>query len=108
MNNQRFGTIIKDAQSLARQFGKIDPKPWPAEVKVADLQIKVGSVAQAVLKRQGFKASGKTADKLAKDLATIFFILLDLADVYKIDFEQAFASFLAVTKKELESHQQST
>lgn len=92
------------AQMLAREFTKIDPKPWPPEVKVVDLQAHVGRLAQAILEQEGFKPSQAESSALGRHLATIFFILLDIASVKKIDFLKAFEDLLTAVEIDLAKH----
>lgn len=104
MQEKSFKAAVEQAQSLARKFAKIDPKPWPPEVKAVDLQAHVGRLAQAILEREGFKSSRDASAALGRHLATIFFILLDIADTANVNFQGAFDALLAEVEADLAKH----
>lgn len=95
-----FRKTISRAQRIVRAFASHDAKPWAPEIKAVDLQVHVGALAQAVLEQGGFKPTTEVREQLGSELATILFILLDIAEVYNIDFEQAFDIFLTTTERQ--------
>ena len=100
-NDVRFAKLLKEARDLIIRFKEHDPKPWPPEAKGLDLAAHVGAIEQALLEKQGYKSTKKSAEKLGEELATLFFISLDIAQDFGIDFETAFDRFLKETKKHL-------
>lgn len=96
-----FSETISQSQRIARLFALHDARPWTPEIKTVDLQVHVGALAQAVLERGGFKPTTESREQLGTELATVLFILLDLAEAYNINFEQAFDAFLTKTEGEL-------
>ncbi len=86
---------------LSKRFAEHDPEPWSADTKVVDLCSHLGQLAQGVLEKEGRKKPGLAAEQLGQRMATILFILTDLAQDYKIDVEQEFTKFLDTTELEL-------
>lgn len=103
MANKSFELVIKEAQVVARSFADHDPRPWPAEVKIADLLTHLGSLTERVLESEGYKKGGKNKERLARELATIFFILIDVSDYYKVDFSKTFRNLLEETRRQLKT-----
>ncbi|PIR05146.1 MAG: hypothetical protein COV57_00680 [Candidatus Liptonbacteria bacterium CG11_big_fil_rev_8_21_14_0_20_35_14] len=104
IKTKKFTEVIKEAQVIARNFANLDPKPWPPEVKTLDLQAKVGNLSQLILNRQGFKKNQNHSSEISEELATIFFIVLDLADTYDVDFSTVFDKLISDLKSEISSH----
>lgn len=96
-----FKETLSRAQRIARAYASHDAKPWTAEIKIVDMQVHVGTLAQAVLEQGGFKPATDIREQVGSELATILFILFDLAEECKIDLEQTFEALLAQTEREL-------
>lgn len=96
-----FKETIKRAQELSKKFAAHDAHPWSAETKVLDLSSHAGQVAQGVLEKEGRKTLDSAADQLGQRMATMMFILCDLAADYYIELDQEFVNFLDRTESEL-------
>ncbi|MBX4210932.1 hypothetical protein KW783_03105 [Candidatus Parcubacteria bacterium] len=99
-NVLNFDKLIRQAYTLIRAFAEHDPKPWSTTVKTLDLMADSGKIAALVLEAEGYKDK-KSEDTLPEELATLFFIILDIAQDYQIDFKESFASFLEKTEQQL-------
>lgn len=96
-----FSETISRSQRIARLFASHDAKPWTPEIKTVDLEAHVGALAQAVLEQGGFKPAAGSREQVGTELATVLFILLDLAEAYNVNFEQVFDAFLTKIERQL-------
>lgn len=99
--NNTFKEVVNRAEGISRQFASHDAKPWSAETKVLDLLSHVGQLAQGVLEKEGRKGLGSAAEQLGQRMATILFILTDLAAEYHINLDQEFEIFLDQNESEI-------
>lgn len=96
-----FDGLIKEAYFLIDEFAKHDPKPWPATAKALDLMAHGGQTAALILEAEGYKEKISPSTALPGELATLFFIILDIAKEYQIDLSDALRVFLSETKQQL-------
>lgn len=92
---------IQEIIDLTRQeiaaFEKIEQRKWGTEATMIELNKQVGDLAKHVmvwekyyLRARATKPEYKTTKKnIADELADIFFCLVRLADLYKINLEKA-------------------
>lgn len=99
-DNPNFDSLIEQANVLIRAFAEHDPKPWPTTAKALDLSVHTGRTAGLILETEGYKEKN-SSDTLSNELATLFFILLDIAQEYQIDFKESFSLFLKNTNQHL-------
>lgn len=100
-NENKTRNLVQEATDIIKLFEQKDPKPWPLETKALDLTSHVGLINQAVLEKKGYKEKGSASGLLGTELATVFFIILDIAQSSGIEFEEAFFDFLSETQKNL-------
>ena len=96
-----FKETINRAQGISRKFAEHDANPWNAETKILDLSSHVGQLAQGVLEKEGRKKLDFAAGQIGQRIATILFILSDVAADYGIDVDQEFRDFLDRTESNL-------
>lgn len=99
--NAEMRNLVQEATKIIKLFEQKDPKPWPLEANALDLTSHVGLINQAVLERQGYKEKGSASGSLGNELATAFFIILDIAQSSGVEFEEVFFEFLSETQKNL-------
>jgi NTP pyrophosphatase (non-canonical NTP hydrolase) len=89
--------IQKNAQELAPKFKDKNP-----EQRMLYLMTEVGETALEVLKLQGFRKAEDQAElkqKLGMEIFDVVWNLCDLANMYYIDLEEAFAQKIAFNKE---------
>jgi NTP pyrophosphatase (non-canonical NTP hydrolase) len=89
--------IQENAKELAPKFKDKNP-----EQRMMYLMSEVGETAIEVLKLQGFRSGGDAEElkqKLGMEIFDVVWNLCDLANMYEIDLEKAFATKIAVNEE---------
>jgi len=100
MSQISFKQTIDRSQAVARQWAEHDSKPWPVEVKVVDLNRIIGDLSSKVLRKRGFKKLD-ISDDATEELATMMFIILDIAQDLGVDLAKAYPELIAKFEQDL-------
>ncbi len=100
-NSAGYDELVARAYELMAVFARHDPKTWPISAKALDLESHTGKVAQAALEKEGYKPTHAAVDGLGVELATLFFICLDLARDFGLNFKGEFSKFLVDSEQKL-------
>ena len=92
-----FQEIVDKTLDVIRKFKDVETREWGAEGCVIELSKQVGDLSKQVMSFEGYYDIGRDSlpeyqsskEKIANELADILFILIKLADHYKIDLEEA-------------------
>lgn len=93
-----FKEVINLAVDIIKRFETIEGKPWKIDGSMIELSKQVGDLSKLVMSYEGYypKNRGKqdkeylaTKDKIADELADLLFIIIRIANYYKIDLEKA-------------------
>jgi len=104
MTKLNLSEIIERERKIQNGFRlHHDKEPWTPEARYLDLGSTTGRLAQAILELKGFKPKGEAADKLSRELAIAFSLLLDIADEFDLDFESEVSDYLGEVESFLES-----
>jgi NTP pyrophosphatase (non-canonical NTP hydrolase) len=97
-NNLSFQEAIKLAENIIERFEKIEGKKWGAEGSLIELQKQVGELSREIMVNEGYYFSGMqeidkkyepNKERIAGELADIFYATIRLARHYNIDLEKA-------------------
>jgi len=94
--------LIELTNDTFKRFEAINKRKWGVEAMLAELTSEVGTLADSVMILEGYRTKRKaqTID-LDDDICDILFILLYIANYYKIDFESAYLRMLNETNLKL-------
>ncbi|MBI4980319.1 hypothetical protein HZC30_02035 [Candidatus Woesearchaeota archaeon] len=93
-----FKDAITLAESIITRFEKIEGKPWGAEGALIELTKQVGELSKLIMVHENYYFSDRdkldkqyeaAAQKIADELADIFYAVIRIAKHYNIDFEKA-------------------
>lgn len=97
MKKYSLQEVINITRKEIMAFEKVEQRKWGIEANVVELVKQVGDLAKHVMVQEKYylkEREGKPEYKtnkqdIADELADIFFCLVRLADLYKIDLEKA-------------------
>lgn len=99
MNKEmNFKEAIKLAEEIIKRFEKIEGKKWGAEGSLIELQKQVGELSKLIMVYEKYYFSDRdktdkqyetTKEKIADELADIFYAIIRIAKHYNIDLEKA-------------------
>jgi NTP pyrophosphatase (non-canonical NTP hydrolase) len=97
--------LFKETLELQKLFSQLEGKPWTVEAFVVELLAEAGTLADSIMIQEGYRKLRSEQDKidLEDDICDILFVLLMIADYYKIDIGQAYLSMISSTRKKLEA-----
>ncbi len=88
-----------------KRFEKIEPKRWTVEGTTMELMTEVGDLTELILRKEYYKQrkANNLDYQISDELADILFIMLHLADRYKIDLDDSFEQMLKLLDEKLKS-----
>lgn len=93
-----FKESIKLAEDIIARFEKIEGRKWGAEGSLIELQKQVGDLSKLIMVHEKYYFSDRSRldnqyeadkEKIADELADIFYAIIRLAKHYDIDLEKA-------------------
>lgn len=93
-----FKEAVILAENIIKRFEQIECRKWGAEGALIELQKQVGELSKLVMVHEKYYFSGRDKlnkqyasdkEKIADELADIFYAIIRLARHYDIDLEQA-------------------
>jgi NTP pyrophosphatase (non-canonical NTP hydrolase) len=99
--------IVAKTREITRLFDELVGE-WDASVMVTELTGEVGTLADSIMIREGYRPARNEEDviDLEDDIVDILFMLIRIADHYDIDLEDAYRKLLRQTHKKLEQRLQ--
>jgi len=98
MSDATFKEIIQKTNSVIEAFWKVEQRSWGIEGNMIELTKQVGQLAKNVMtyekyylakKKENRGGSKASKDDIANELSDIFFMIIRIANHYKIDLEKA-------------------
>lgn len=95
--------MVTATRQLIMLFQKVEPRPWGIEAMMTELAGEVGTLADSVMIKEGYRQlrDGDTLD-LEDDLADVLFMLIRIADHYHINLETTYMQMIQSTQAKLE------
>lgn len=102
-----FQEIITKSLEVIREFEKVEKKKWGGEGAMMELSKQVGELAKNVMMFEGYYMAGRDSlpeyqnskDKIADKLSDILFMVIRIAEYYKIDLEKEHLKQLDIALK---------
>ena len=93
------------SRGLAKRFEKIEPRRWTVEGATMELATEVGDLTNLILRKEYFKQNiYEDIDAQIRDeVSDIIFVLMRIADLYKIDLDQAYSEMEKLVNDKLKS-----
>ncbi|MFH0701017.1 MAG: hypothetical protein V2A62_01115 [Candidatus Woesearchaeota archaeon] len=98
MGEMTFKEAVKLAESIIVRFEKIEGRKWGAEGSLIELQKQVGELSKLIMVYEKYYFSDRdkidkqyeaSTEKIADELADVFYALIRIARHYNIDLEKA-------------------
>ena len=112
MTNLTFKELIKKTLEVVKKFEGVEQRRWGIEGSMIELSKQVGELAKNVMvlekyylskRQQEPKYKDASKEEIANELSDILFIIIRIADLYRIDLEKAHLKELKLAlKKSLE------
>jgi len=104
--------IIKKTTEVIREFEKREPKKWTPEIMITELTKQLGGLSKQIMmleqnyvsQRNNYPEYSYSKEQLADELSDILFMIIRLADYYKIDLEKSHLNELKLAKKWFEEN----
>lgn len=94
--------MVSMTREITRLFDKIVGE-WDINVMVTELTGEVGTLADSIMIKEGYRPSRDGDDiDLEDDIVDVVFMLIRIADYYDIDLESAYRSMIDQTRRKLE------
>lgn len=95
-NGLMFKEIVDKSLNVIKQFEEVEKKKWGVEGAMIELSKQVGELAKNVMMIEGYYMAGRDSlpeyktskDKIADELSDVLFMVIRIADYYKIDIEK--------------------
>jgi NTP pyrophosphatase (non-canonical NTP hydrolase) len=92
-----YQQAISDIRKHIERFRKIEGKPWTTEANFIELVKQVGDLSKLVMTNEGYYFADRsgnsryvaTKEKIADEIADLFFMLVRIADGLDIDILEA-------------------
>src|SRR6266852_6243169 len=99
--------IIAKTREITRLLDELVGE-WDASVMVTELTGEVGTLADSIMIREGYRPARNEEDNidLEDDIVDILFMLIRIADHYDIDLEDAYQNMIRQTRRKLEQRLQ--
>ncbi len=97
--------LVEQTKELQELFHKIEKKPWSIETFVNELLAEVGTLADSIMIKEGYRDLRKNQAPidLEDDICDILFVLLMIANHYGIDVGKSYLRMVDITKKKIET-----
>jgi NTP pyrophosphatase (non-canonical NTP hydrolase) len=95
--------MIEMTREVEALFEMLNTKKWSIETKITELVGEVGTLADSIMIKEGYRSlrKGQKID-LGDDIVDIIFMLALIADHYCIDLEKTYENMIETTKAKLE------
>ena len=95
-NKLTFQEVVDKSIEVVKEFEKVEKKKWGVEGAMIELSKQVGELAKNVMMIEGYYMAGRDSlpeyqtskDKIADELSDVLFMIIRIADHYKIDLEK--------------------
>jgi NTP pyrophosphatase (non-canonical NTP hydrolase) len=95
-NSLPFQEVLEKTVAVIRAFKKVEQKPWGVEGSMIELSKQVGELSRHVMTFEGYYPKGRESlleyqtskEKIADELSDILFMVIRIAEHYKIDLEK--------------------
>ena len=102
-----FKQLSMETREVTKEFAKLEKKKWTPETMATELSKQLGEVSKQIMmlegnyipKRDRLPEYAHSKEQLADELSDVLFIILRIADHYKIDLEEAHLKELELAKK---------
>lgn len=93
------------SKELADRFAKIEPRRWSIEGSAMELMTEVGDLTELILRKEFYKENiYEDVDyQIQDELADIIFVVMRIADHYKIDINKAYEEMEKLVSERLKS-----
>jgi NTP pyrophosphatase (non-canonical NTP hydrolase) len=99
----KVSEMVEMTREITALFDKVVPRPWGIEAMVTELVGEVGTLADEVMIKEGYRPLREGDNlNLEDDLVDIIFMLIRIADYYSIDLERAYTRMIDETRRKLE------
>jgi len=108
MNNSlTFQEVVEKSLEVIRKFEEVEKRKWGAEGATIELSKQVGELAKNIMMFEGYYMAGRdnlpeyktSKDKISDELSDILFMIIRIADYYKIDLEKEHLKQLSIALK---------
>ncbi|UCG95002.1 MAG: hypothetical protein JSV92_03045 [archaeon] len=102
-----FQEIVDKSLETIKEFEKVEKKKWGIEGAVIELSKQVGELSKNIMIFEGYYMAGRDSlpeyqtskEKIADELSDIFFMVIRIANHYKIDLEKEHLKQLEIAMK---------
>tara|TARA_Y100000310_G_C20129345_1_gene555126 strand:+ start:89 stop:430 length:342 start_codon:yes stop_codon:yes gene_type:complete len=111
MPNLKFKDLVKKTNKVIKKFEKVEQRKWGIEGNMIELTKQVGELARNIMMLENYYLSERKKDpnynrasksEVANELSDILFMIIRIANHYKIDLEKAHLKELNLALKSLE------
>lgn len=97
--------LKKGNKELADRFAKIEPRRWSIDGSVMELMTEVGDLTELILRKEYYKENiYEDVDyQIQDELADIIFVVMRIADHYKIDLDKAYGEMEKLVSERLKN-----
>jgi NTP pyrophosphatase (non-canonical NTP hydrolase) len=104
--------VIEKTRKVIKDFEKREPKKWTPEIMITELVKQVGGLSKQimmleqnyVIQRNDHPQYSYSKEQLADELSDILFMIIRIADFYKIDLEKSHLHELDLANKWFEEN----
>lgn len=95
--------LINQTRELQKRFDLLNSREWTIETYIIELMGETGSLADTIMLKENYRPirAGQKPVNIADDIVDIIFLLVNIADHYGIDLEEAYKEMLKVTDEKL-------
>lgn len=106
-----FQEITTKTLRVVKEFEKVEQRKWGIEGNMIELSKQVGELSKNVMMLEKYylasrsqepKYKDASKEEIANELSDILFIIIRIADLYKVDLEKAHLKELELALKSLE------
>ena len=99
----QISEMVTMSRQLIALFQKVEPRPWGVEAMLTELAGEVGTLADSVMIKEGYRRlrDGDTLN-LEDDVADVLFMLIRIAEHYQINLEATYTQMVETTQAKLE------
>jgi NTP pyrophosphatase (non-canonical NTP hydrolase) len=98
----KVSELVEQTRQVTRLFDGVVPREWGIEAMVTELTGEVGTLADEIMIKEGYRAprNGDPID-IADDIVDILFMLVRIADYYAVDLDEAYQKMIDGTREKL-------
>lgn len=96
--------LVETTAELQQLFSKIESRPWTIDACAIELAAEVGTLADSIMIKEGYRElrHGQEPINIEDDICDIIFVLIMIAEHYKINIGDSYISMADSTRKKLE------